>query len=297
MKENPKLIMLCGLPSSGKSTYATKLNIKIENSIILSSDALRKELYGDENNQEHNVELFDTLNKRTVEALNNGITVIYDATNITRKSRAGILSICPKFVVTECHIVWNTIEACIMFDEQRERTVGKDVINRMVKRFQAPYYDEGFSRIEVIFPPTFTDEVSMVYSTRAICDMDIPHDNPHHIHNILKHCSRTAKYLNNYKNNMNNPDLNFAAVVHDVGKPYVKSYLNAKGEQSKYAHYYQHQCVGAWMSYGFKRTNPYVAWLISTHMDIYLNTKYYKNLPEFLKKDLDLLHEADLFAH
>ena len=27
------------------------------------------------------------------------------------------------------------------------------------------------------------------------------------------------------------------------------------------------------------------------------NSKYYNNLPPFLKKDIDLLHEADLNAH
>jgi hypothetical protein len=32
-------------------------------------------------------------------------------------------------------------------------------------------------------------------------------------------------------------------------------------------------------------------------MDPFLNTKYWRNLPTFLKKDIDLLHEADLNAH
>ena len=53
IEDKPFLIMMCGLPGSGKSTFA-------ENSIIItsgveqykpiihSSDGLRKELYGDE---------------------------------------------------------------------------------------------------------------------------------------------------------------------------------------------------------------------------------------------------------
>jgi len=32
-------------------------------------------------------------------------------------------------------------------------------------------------------------------------------------------------------------------------------------------------------------------------MDPYLNTKYYNKLPTYLKKKVDLLHEADLAAH
>lgn len=52
--------MLVGLPASGKSTYAKKLSKK-ENAIILSSDELRKELFGNINNQNHNAEVFKEL--------------------------------------------------------------------------------------------------------------------------------------------------------------------------------------------------------------------------------------------
>ena len=91
-------------------------------------------------------------------------------------------------------------------------------------------------------------------------------------------------------------ELPFAALIHDIGKPYTKDFHDAQGNPTPEAHFYQHQCVGAWMSYGFTITTPYVAWLISTHMDMFLHTKYYKNLPNCLKEELDLLHEADLNA-
>jgi len=40
-----------------------------------------------------------------------------------------------------------------------------------------------------------------------------------------------------------------------------------------------------------------IAWLIGNHMGPFMNTKYYNNLPHFLKKQIDLLHEYDLNAH
>ena len=83
-------------------------------------------------------------------------------------------------------------------------------------------------------------------------------------------------------------EISFAASIHDIGKPYTKNFYDAKGNLTSEAHFYQHQCVGAWMSYGFTTTTPYVAWLISTHMDMFLHTKYYKNLPICLKENLDL---------
>lgn len=293
-KTMPKFIMLCGLPASGKTTYAEELQSRIKNSVVFSSDAIRKELYGDENIQGDANEVFNLMNARVVQTLNNGYTVIYDATNMTRKSRAAIISMCPKFVKIECHIVWDTIQNCVIKDKNRTRSVGEKVIDHMVKRFQAPFYDEGIDKIEVIRP----DHINLDdYATKVIFDLNIPHDNSHHTLDISQHCSEAHNYINNkFGLNEEKDELSFAALIHDIGKPYTKDFHDAKGNLTSEAHFYQHQCVGAWMSYGFAIT-PYIAWLISTHMDMFLHTKYYKNLPNCLKEDLDLLHDADLNAH
>ena len=155
----PKFIMLVGIPGSGKSTHAKSL-IHTTNGIHLSSDGIRAELYGDESTQGNPSEVFELMHKRTLEALANGKNVIYDATNITRKDRASIMSKIPKYVETECHIVWAPIETCIERDSKRERTVGKEVIDRMLKRFQAPYYDEGFDSIKIFRPDTYRSSAS-----------------------------------------------------------------------------------------------------------------------------------------
>ena len=52
-----KVTIMVGLSGSGKSSVATALSGK-DNSIILSSDDLRQELYGDINDQDHNEEIF-----------------------------------------------------------------------------------------------------------------------------------------------------------------------------------------------------------------------------------------------
>ena len=288
----PTLILLVGICGSGKSTYAKKYIEQHDNTVHLSSDSIREELWGNEATQGDNNEVFSLMQSRAIEALNNGQDIVYDATNITRKDRSYIISLCPKFVKIECHIVWAPIETCIERDAARERTVGKEVIDRMLKRFQAPYYDEGIDEIKVILPDDF---YLAEYRSDCIEAMKISHDNPHHTLDIYDHCFTANSYVcDNFKGEV---EMQLAAFYHDVGKPYVKSFTDSKGNKCETAHYYQHQCVGAWMIYGLLLEAINIAWLISTHMDPYLSTKYYNKLPAYLKKQVDLLHEADLNAH
>jgi predicted kinase len=260
--------------------------------VHLSSDSIRAELYGDESIQGNPAEVFSLMQSRAVGALNEGYDVIYDATNITRKDRASIIGICPKFAKIEAHIIWTPIEECIKRDATRDRTVGKEVIDRMLKRFQAPFVDEGIDEIKIIKPQGFDEDQ---YGDDCHDDMLIPHDNPHHTLDVDAHCCEAYLYLSD--KGVLDKDLLAAANAHDVGKPYTKAFIDGKGNPCETAHYYQHQCVGAWESYGLADTTPRVAWLISTHMEPFFNSKYYNNLPPFLKKDIDLLHEADLNAH
>lgn len=289
----PTLILLVGIPGSGKTTYAEEYIEVCGNTLHLSSDKIRAELWGNEATQGDNNEVFSLMQSRAIDALNNGQSVIYDATNITRKDRSYIISICPKFVKIECHIVWAPIETCIERDAARERTVGKAVIDKMLKRFQAPYYDEGIDEIKV-FWNNKKDFNQHVYVENIMQAANIDHDNPHHTLNIKEHCEEAYRYALDHRYPSN---LSFAVHYHDIGKPYVKAFIDSKGNPCDTAHYYQHNCVGAWMAYGFCLHSIDFAWLISVHMDPFLNTKYYNKLPAYLKKQVDLLHEADINAH
>jgi predicted kinase len=289
----PSLILLVGIPGSGKTTYAKNYMPDYpKESKHFSSDSIRAELYGDESIQGNPAEVFSLMQKRAIEPLNEGYDVLYDATNITRKDRSAIIGLCPKFAEIEAHIIWAPIKTCIERDATRDRTVGKEVIDRMLKRFQAPFVDENIDEIKVILPSNFdTSE----YRLQCMNNMMIPHDNPHHTLDIYKHCLEANKYLTFYVKNKDD-DIDKASFFHDIGKPYVKAFIDSKGNPCEHAHYYQHQCLGAYMSYGMGCSIK-TAWLISVHMDPFLNTKYWRNLPTFLKKDVDLLHEADLAAH
>ena len=83
-----EFIMLVGLPASGKSAYAKGLKKGYH---IHSSDEIRKELTGDEKTQVVNEKVFQVLHKRIKSDLEQGISCIYDATNMSMKRRISFL--------------------------------------------------------------------------------------------------------------------------------------------------------------------------------------------------------------
>jgi predicted kinase len=78
----PRLIFLVGVPGSGKSTWLCTHIFDPKLLRIVSPDNIRKELYGDISDQVHNVEIMEMAKIRTINSLNNGISVILDATNL-----------------------------------------------------------------------------------------------------------------------------------------------------------------------------------------------------------------------
>ena len=308
-----KLIILCGLPGSGKSSYAKAFkeydDAMYEGSTVVhSSDAIRGELFGDPSFQGDNAKVFELMHKRVKADLQAGKTVIYDATNVTRKARRGAINLAhPTNDTVECHIIWTDPEECIRRDSLRDRKVGPAVIDKMLRRWQSPWIDEGFDKIKlVIYQPDF-DQVN--YVAQSVAKMHIPHENPHHQLGVWEHCQEAQSWL--VKHFEKEPDkipfaLETAAMWHDIGKPYTKFFK--PGEDI--AHYYDHHCVGGYLAYGlFLKPNAngmyesemnracFVSWLISTHMEPFFNSSYYKTLNPQWKWYIDTLHSADVNAH
>lgn len=292
----PKLCVIVGIPGSGKTTYCesvVKENFTFKH---LSSDLIRKEILGSEEDQSANDRVFHVMKSRALEYLNAGYSVLYDATNITRKSRSAILSVLPPWVQKEAIICWAPIETCVERDKSRKRSVGKAVISKMLRNYQVPYFDEGFSRIIVKYPDGWPEQ-EQEYRKMLFTD-DITQDNPHHTLTLFDHMNKSCEYIEKKFTNLKDVlDLYYAAMWHDIGKKYCKSFINAKGEKTDIAHYYGHQGYSAWIVNGLLLSSNDIAWLVSTHMEPYLNTKYYRNLPLWLKTKIDILHEADAYAH
>lgn len=296
-----KLIVLMGLPGSGKSTYAKDyLEDHPEDSVWCSSDTMRKELYGDENIQGDAQEVFTNLHKRVAEYLKNNFTVIYDATNVNRKSRKSVIKLA-KSISNQIDIhgvvVWASLEECLKRDSERARSVGKAVIDKFIRRWESPYYDEGFDSLEIIYN---TDESPISYARKLQDNMRISHDNPHHSLGVYEHCEEAERLM--AQEPFTNGDMCFIMRYHDCGKPYTKFY---KPEDPTHARYYDHHNVGGYLVYGvwigLEDTCVdhimLTSWAITNHMEPFFDSKYYRKLPEKLKEKIDLIHKCDINAH
>ena len=132
-----------GIPGAGKSTYLKKLN-----AVYVSSDEIRKELFGDEGVQDNPQKVFAVLNSRVSKALKEGKDVTYDATNVNRKSRKQIFKdykgVADKIVAYYFDI---PVEEAIKRNNARQRVVPEEAIMRMYGNLNPPTLEEGFDEI------------------------------------------------------------------------------------------------------------------------------------------------------
>lgn len=128
-----ELIMLVGLPASGKSTWAKEYSETHPDYIVHSSDKLREEMYGDNYDDADNSKVFEELHRRILEDLKMH-SVIYDATNLVKKRRVHFLKGVPKHVYKTCIMFLKTYEKCLKDNSKRENSVPDEVITRIMAR-------------------------------------------------------------------------------------------------------------------------------------------------------------------
>lgn len=311
-KNKPLFIMMVGLAGSGKSTFAEDIVVNYNNMnskpALHSSDKLRLELYGDEQDQKHNQDVFNELHKRIKTDLNNGRDVIYDATNMSKKRRISFLRELSNIQCEKhCICVMTPYKKCLHFNESRERTIPDGAIKRMYMNWTPPHKSEGFDDIVLLY-----NGVDKQYSIGELMKhlSNIDQENKHHSLTIGEHCKAALDYIKN--KGSDNKNLKIATLMHDIGKEFTKTYINSRGECDGEAHYYQHQNVGAYDSLFYLRDmglstddQLHISNLIYYHMHPYVAWKQSEKaanrdrnlLGQEMFDEIQLLHESDAHAH
>lgn len=229
------LIVLVGLPACGKSTWAKNYKKLHPDTCIMSSDEIREEFFGNANDQSHNAEVFELMRTQTRKALDAGIDVIYDATNINRKDRSSILSICGTH--HKMAIFFEVpVPICKERNRKRERVVPDFVYDRMLRKFEIPIYGEGFDSIVYL---NISGDYKISGDLLTYCMSNFDQKNPHHTKKLLAHC----KDVENFLSPIEDINLLTAARYHDIGKLFTQTF-----DESGIAHYYGHENYGAYYS-------------------------------------------------
>ena len=297
------LVVTVGLPGSGKTSWVKEFIEENQDKIIdiISSDKIREEVFNDIEDQNHNGEVFDLMKRRTKESLSQGHIAIYEATNISSKRRRALLKELNKYYDKAiCLFKYKRLSACQIDNEERDREVPSDVIDRMYRNFEIPHKNEGFDEIIVDFDEktnlylgnkskggigilkdellaieTYDDYKSLLCQLGLNQCIDMPQDSKWHTLSLSKHMYFCFRAIREY--HWHDINLVIASMLHDISKPKVRT----EDKDQKYAHYYGHENASAYdvidILLRYVRIDIEdileIAWLIGNHMK--------------LKKDID----------
>ncbi len=143
----PRIVVLAGLPGSGKSTWAAG-----QPGTALSSDEIRRLLTDDVTNQQVHRRVFRILRQLLVQRLELRRPVTYiDATNLTPWERRPYLELAQLYDARAEAVYFATpLGVCQERNRGRDRVVPDEVLAEMARKLTPPAVEEGFCSVTVI---------------------------------------------------------------------------------------------------------------------------------------------------
>ncbi|SDM87651.1 AAA family ATPase [Sediminibacillus halophilus] len=288
----PTVHLMAGIPGSGKSFFAKKLAAS-EQAVYISSDEIRENWYGDASVQGDNSRLFEDIRRRIRNYLAGGMDVVFDATNLSRRKRIHFTRNDVRGFPVVAHVLCTPFSACLARNQQRERKVDEQILERMYKQFELPFSEEGFCRVayyapDLSFDPVLKQDIKRImgeaFSYQDFFQVlnhlpgfpeiyELSHDSKLHHLSVSRHSYFIHQEVVEQYHGPDKEKLLWLSMLHDIGKGFCKSFLNFKGAKQKYARFDGHENVSAYLAVQLLKNLEYshefihsTAKLISLHM-------------------------------
>lgn len=137
------LYLLVGVPGAGKTTWA----IQHPKLVHISSDAIRKELFGKEMTLQGYRRVHRIMMERALGYLSAGQDVVLDSAHLSIRSRRKVLQALPADIRTIAVHIATPVYQALVNNQMRERHVPKLGICLSGRRLVEPTVEEGFDHI------------------------------------------------------------------------------------------------------------------------------------------------------
>ncbi len=148
--EMPSVIMMAGVPGSGKSYIAEQLSTMLEHP-VLSADAIREELTGNQLDNSINTEAWHILHDRAATLIADQYSVIIDATHAEQQLRRDEISLYRSMGARAvvCVEIQTPYDTLIARNQSRDKFVPIHAIDRIRRNLRQypPSTEDGFDGV------------------------------------------------------------------------------------------------------------------------------------------------------
>lgn len=137
------LYLLVGVPGAGKTTWA----LQHPQLVHISSDAIRKELFGKEMTLRGYHRVHRIMMERALDHLAAGQDVVLDSSHLSIRARRKVLQALPEDVQAVAVHIATPVSQALVNNQMRERHVPRIGICLSGKRLVEPSEAEGFDRV------------------------------------------------------------------------------------------------------------------------------------------------------